>query len=65
VGDSISISDWANQKDTTTRDRVYPARRHGGSGVTRLVSARRTAGHRRVGSKVTTGIDVVEMGTFA
>jgi len=35
VGDSILISDRANQKDTAAGDRVYLARRHDGGSVTR------------------------------
>jgi len=61
VGDSIPISDRANQKDTAAGDRVYPARRHDGGAPSRSGGARRTAGHEHAGSKAPTRIDEVEM----
>jgi len=50
------------KKNTAAADRVYPARRHDGSGASRSGGARRTAGHKHAGSKVPTQIDEVEMG---
>jgi len=65
VGDSISISDRANQKDTTTGDRVYLARRHDGGGASRSGDARRTTGHEHAGLKAPTRINEVEIGISA
>jgi hypothetical protein len=62
VGDSISISDRASQKDIAAGDRVYPARRHDGGGVTRSGGARCMVGRERAGSMAPMLIDVVEMG---
>jgi hypothetical protein len=52
MGNSIPISDRANQKDTTAGDRMYPARWHDGGGATRSGDA-------------PTRIDVVKMGRSA
>ena len=64
MGDSIPISDQANQKDTAA-DQVYPARRHDDNGVSRSGGARRTMGHEHMGAKAPTQIDEVEMGRSA
>jgi len=65
VGDSIPISDRANQKDTAAGDQVYLARRHDGGGAPRSGGARRTAGHEHMESKAPTWIDEMEMGRSA
>ena len=51
MGDSIPISDRANQKDTTTGDLVYPTKRHDSGGASRSSGARRTVGREHAGSK--------------